>query len=209
MVAMFRIKLWRWSKNVALPITIPTKSSTGWVHSSLLKTSPKSYSQCRSSLSIRLALKPPPRPSKLSTAILPLELWLKKFRYALRLTGVRAVDLKIPSNPNTFRKMIYLDYFEDRRACQRVCQTFNSIVTEITMEYIVLRTQAELESTVDILEANFFTVERKRLVEWTTRIDSCTNGSYDPDWVLRLLALTSNLLIYTTNTSRADIPNIR
>ncbi|KAF9450307.1 hypothetical protein P691DRAFT_774042 [Macrolepiota fuliginosa MF-IS2] len=155
--------------------------------------------------STKIQLKPP----KLATDILPTELWLKVLRYALRLTGAQAIDLKDPFQseyhqedyPNT-----HPGYFEDRRSCRRVCRVFNTLVTEIMMEYIVIHTQAELEWTVTTLEADCLRTEHKRLGEWTTRIDFCINRSYDPEWMLRLLTLTPNLLIYTTNTGCAEYP---
>ncbi|KAJ3567281.1 hypothetical protein NP233_g6467 [Leucocoprinus birnbaumii] len=151
-----------------------------------------------------------PKPPRLSFEILPAELWFRILRYALRLTGAQAIDLNDPFDPEDVQEdypNIHPGYFEDRRACRRVCRLFDSLVTEIMMEYIVLHTHAELEWTVKVLEAETFTDKYKRLGDWTTRIDFRISGQYDPDWMLRLFTLTPNLLIFTMDTGRnAEFP---
>ncbi|KAF5356802.1 hypothetical protein D9756_006575 [Leucocoprinus leucothites] len=171
---------------------------------------PSGHFKRLSLLSFRRSSKHNPKSPKISTDVLPAELWFRILRYALRLTGAQAIDLKDPFEPEDIQEdypNIHPGYFEDRRACRRACRLFDSLVTEIMMEYIVVHTQAELEWTVNALEADTFTDKHKRLGDWTTRIDFRVSGEYDPDWVLRLLTVTPNLLIFTMNTGRkAEFP---
>jgi hypothetical protein len=163
-------------------------------------------------LSFRRASKQKVQPPKPATEILPTELWTRILRYALRLTGAQAVDLKDPFQPEELQEdypNIHPGYFEDRSTCRRVCRVFDSIATELMMEYIVVHTEAELKWTVKVLEADTLITdpEHKRLGDWTTRIDFRISTKYDPNWVLRLLILTPNLLIFTMNTGRfAEYP---
>lgn len=199
--------LWCWVKDIVLStLTLPSTTSTHPSRPRIFsRTDFKRHSLSALHRSSESKLGPP----KLATDILPPELWLKVLRYTLRLTGAQAVNLKDPFLSDYLQEdypNIHPGYFEDRRSCRRVCQIFNTLVTEIMMEYIVVHTQAELEWTVATLEADCLKTQHKRLGEWTTRIDFCINGSYDPEWMLRLLTLTPNLLIYTTNTGRAEHP---
>ncbi|EKM77313.1 hypothetical protein AGABI1DRAFT_77297 [Agaricus bisporus var. burnettii JB137-S8] len=208
----FHDELWEWVKGIVSEESRPaftslTRSPSHGTSTGGSRTTkhPPSFEEASKSLNQSWQCSSP-RPA---TEILPVELWRKVLRYALRLTGAQSINLNDPFESDYIQEEYpYLppECFDDRDACRRVCLTFDALVTEIMVEYIVVFTEEDLVWIVKKLEDDILSAEYKRLGDWTTRIDFCISGSYDPDWMLRLLTLTPNLVIYTTNTGLGEYP---
>ena len=140
---------------------------------------------------------------------LPNEIWRRIIGFTIRLAGSASIELDDPFSPpylNEEHPEVDPGLFEDRKALRQVCSSWRSVVSEISAEYLIIYSAKELKALVKQFETQGHRTSRKRLGEWTTRIDFRILGPYSVPHVIRLLRCTPNLLIYDIRNGPPYIP---
>ncbi|KAG5650578.1 hypothetical protein H0H81_011751 [Sphagnurus paluster] len=150
---------------------------------------------------------PPPKPQGDAPQIitsqavipdLPSEVWRKVIGFTVRLAGANSIELDDPfSTPYMNEEYPEVDpgLFEDRTTMSLVCSSWHAVVTEVSVEYLVIYSGKQLKGLVKKFESNKDNA-RKRLGEWTLQIDFKILGKYSVAHIVQLLQCTPNLLIY-------------
>ncbi|KAH6906758.1 hypothetical protein BKA70DRAFT_1372363 [Coprinopsis sp. MPI-PUGE-AT-0042] len=126
---------------------------------------------------------------------LPVELWRIILRYTIRLRGASRIDLpdhfltKVPDDSECILRDS--GFIEDRINLSHVCQTFRRLVTEISVEYMVITNGRQLEYMAMILKTS-----EKRLGESAVRLDMQIRGRYKPKYLSTILEYAPNLLVF-------------
>lgn len=131
---------------------------------------------------------------------LPNELWRRIIAYTIGLTGSNAVDLDDafgPPHHNEEFPEVDRKIFQDRKSLRLVCRGWNTVVDEVSAQYLTIYSQPHLTLWIRKFEKS----KKKTIVglclgELTHRIDFAVIGKYNPALVVKLLALTPNVAVY-------------
>ncbi|TFK19580.1 hypothetical protein FA15DRAFT_674305 [Coprinopsis marcescibilis] len=131
--------------------------------------------------------------------ILPVEIWTTVLRFAVRLHGSLAEDLpdyfsncsSEEGNPDPDPGLP-----KDRAVLIEVCSAFRNIVTEISMEYMLIRSEKDLEHFANLAICVRHTSDGQRLGDLARRIDLHILGHYKVQHLSTLLQYTPNLLTF-------------
>ncbi|KAF9051430.1 hypothetical protein BJ165DRAFT_1524372 [Panaeolus papilionaceus] len=159
---------------------------------------------------------PPSYPKASPPHPLPDELWRSIIGFGVRCRDARSVDLSDPLAQTSYvspdDELWYEDpgMFSDRKSFRRVCRYWRDLVDEISSEYQVIESNNDLVTLIKLLEGPnakglknkkiskriITTLPPKCIGSLIKRIDLSIQHEYEPEYVIRILQHTPNLLIF-------------